>query len=735
MNIFTKIIARQLSLPQEGVENTLKLLDEGCTIPFISRYRKERTGGLDEVQIAQISEMNARLKETAKRKETILKTIGEQGKLTDELKKRIDDCWDNTELEDIYLPYKPKRRTRAQVAREQGLEPLATLLMMQREPNPVKAAERFVRGDVKDVPMALHGAQDIIAEQVSEDEGSRNVVRQQFRRDALIVSKVVKAKKDTDEAQKYSDYFEWEEPLRRCSSHRLLAMRRGESEGVLRVKIETDDEQCITRLQRHYVKGHGKCQRLVAEAVEDGYNRLLQPSIETEFAAMSKEKADQEAIQVFTQNLRQLLMDAPLGQKRVMGIDPGFRTGCKVVCLDAQGNLLHHEAIFPHPPVNRIMEAKMHVLDMISDYQIEAIAIGNGTASRETREFIEELAPLHLPPIGGERKAANQKASPIGGGREGAPSVFVVSEDGASVYSASKIAREEFPDEDVTVRGAVSIGRRLMDPLAELVKIDPKSIGVGQYQHDVDQTKLKNSLDQTVESCVNQVGVNLNTASQHLLMYVSGLGPALAKNIVDYRRENGPFASRAQLKKVPRLGPSAFQQCAGFLRIPNAKNPLDNSAVHPESYHIVEQMARDNGCTVGELITNEQKRKQVQMERYVTAEVGIPTLTDIMHELEKPGRDPRQQLEAFEFDPNVKEVDDLVEGMVLPGIVTNITNFGAFVDIGVHQDGLVHVSQMANRYVKDPNEVVHLHQHVQVRVIDVDRRRNRISLSMKGIKD
>ena len=713
MNIFTKIIARQLSLPQEGVENTLKLLDEGCTIPFISRYRKERTGGLDEVQIAQISEMNARLKETAKRKETILKTIGEQGKLTDELKKRIDDCWDNTELEDIYLPYKPKRRTRAQVAREQGLEPLATLLMMQREPNPVKAAERFVRGDVKDVPMALHGAQDIIAEQVSEDEGSRNVVRQQFRRDALIVSKVVKAKKDTDEAQKYSDYFEWEEPLRRCSSHRLLAMRRGESEGVLRVKIETDDEQCITRLQRHYVKGHGKCQRLVAEAVEDGYNRLLQPSIETEFAAMSKEKADQEAIQVFTQNLRQLLMDAPLGQKRVMGIDPGFRTGCKVVCLDAQGNLLHHEAIFPHPPVNRIMEAKMHVLDMISDYQIEAIAIGNGTASRETREFIEDIAS-HT---------------------EGAPAVFVVSEDGASVYSASKIAREEFPDEDVTVRGAVSIGRRLMDPLAELVKIDPKSIGVGQYQHDVDQTKLKNSLDQTVESCVNQVGVNLNTASQHLLMYVSGLGPALAKNIVDYRRENGPFASRAQLKKVPRLGPSAFQQCAGFLRIPNAKNPLDNSAVHPESYHIVEQMARDNGCTVGELITNEQKRKQVQMERYVTAEVGIPTLTDIMHELEKPGRDPREQLEAFEFDPNVKEVDDLVEGMVLPGIVTNITNFGAFVDIGVHQDGLVHVSQMANRYVKDPNEVVHLHQHVQVRVIDVDRRRNRISLSMKGIND
>ena len=712
MNIFTKIIARQLSLPQEGVENTLKLLDEGCTIPFISRYRKERTGGLDEVQIAQISEMNARLKETAKRKETILKTIGEQGKLTDELKKRIDDCWDNTELEDIYLPYKPKRRTRAQVAREQGLEPLATLLMMQREPNPVKAAERFVRGDVKDVPMALHGAQDIIAEQVSEDEGSRNVVRQQFRRDALIVSKVVKAKKDTDEAQKYSDYFEWEEPLRRCSSHRLLAMRRGESEGVLRVKIETDDEQCITRLQRHYVKGHGKCQRLVAEAVEDGYNRLLQPSIETEFAAMSKEKADQEAIQVFTQNLRQLLMDAPLGQKRVMGIDPGFRTGCKVVCLDAQGNLLHHEAIFPHPPVNRIMEAKMHVLDMISDYQIEAIAIGNGTASRETREFIEDIAS-HT---------------------EGAPAVFVVSEDGASVYSASKIAREEFPDEDVTVRGAVSIGRRLMDPLAELVKIDPKSIGVGQYQHDVDQTKLKNSLDQTVESCVNQVGVNLNTASQHLLMYVSGLGPALAKNIVDYRRENGAFESRAQLKKVPRLGPSAFEQCAGFLRIPDAKNPLDNSAVHPESYKIVEQMAKDQGCTVIDLIKDKEKREAVDLKKYVAGDVGLPTLTDIMKELEKPGRDPREQIEEFEFAKGIETVDDLVEGMELPGIVTNITNFGAFVDIGVHQDGLVHISQLANRYVKDPNQVVKLHQHVRVRVLEVDRRRGRISLSMKGFK-
>ena len=715
MNIFTKIIARQLSLPQDGVENTLKLLDEGCTIPFISRYRKERTGGLNEVQIAQISDLNEKLKEMAKRKETILKTITELGKLTPELQKRIDECWNVTELEDIYLPYRPKRRTRAQVAREQGLEPLAQMLLSYAASNPQKAAMSFVKGDVKDVEMALQGAKDIIAEQLAEDEKSRNIVRQQFRRDAFIISKVVKAKKDTDEAQKFSDYFEWEEPLRRCSSHRLLAMRRGENEGILRVKIETDDDECISRLRRCLPpippQGGGACKRLLYEALEDGYKRLLQPSIETEFANLSKEKADDEAINVFAQNLRQLLMDAPLGQKRVMGIDPGFRTGCKVVCLDAQGNLLHHEAIFPHPPVNRLMEAKMHVLDMISDYQIEAIAIGNGTASRETRDFIEDLASL----------------------KEGAPAVFVVSEDGASVYSASKTARDEFPNEDVTVRGAVSIGRRLMDPLAELVKIDPKSIGVGQYQHDVDQTKLKHTLDQTVESCVNQVGVNLNTASQHLLTYVSGLGPVLAQNIVDYRRENGAFTSRAQLKKVPRLGPVAYLQCAGFLRIPGAKNPLDNSAVHPESYEVVERMAKDQGCHVGDLISNPQLRQQVDIRRYVTDTIGIPTLTDIMQELEKPGRDPREQLEAFEFDPNVKEVDDLVEGMILPGIVTNITNFGAFVDIGVHQDGLVHVSQLANKYVKDPNDVIHLHQHVKVKVLQVDRRRNRISLTMKGI--
>ena len=710
IKIFTQLISTELHLPEHGVENTLKLLDEGCTIPFISRYRKERTGGLDEVQITAISDRSERLKEIAKRKETILKTIDEQQKLTPDLKKRISDCWDLTTLEDIYLPYKPKRRTRAQVAREQGLEPLATILLMQREPNPERAAQRFVRGDVSDIATALRGAQDIIAEQVSEDEHSRNQVRSAFRREAFIESKVIKAKKDTDEAQKYSDYFEWEEPLKRCSSHRLLAMRRGESEGILRVSLTIDDEEAVSRLQRNYVRGQGGCQRLVAEAVEDGYKRLLLPSIETEFANLSKERADKEAIKVFSENLRQLLLSAPLGQKRVMGIDPGFRTGCKVVCLDAQGNLLHHEAIFPHPPVNHRMQATVHLQEMLKKFQIEAIAIGNGTASRETKDFVTESLT------------------------ESAPAVYVVSEDGASVYSASKVARDEFPDEDVTVRGAVSIGRRLMDPLAELVKIDPKSIGVGQYQHDVDQTQLKHSLDQTVESCVNMVGVNLNTASQHLLTYISGLGPTLAQNIVNYRKENGAFTSRAQLKKVPRLGPSAYQQCAGFLRIPDAKNPLDNSAVHPESYAVVEQMAKDCHCTVSDLINKKELREKIDIHHYVTEEVGLPTLTDIMQELEKPGRDPREQIEEFEFDASVQTVEDLREGMELPGIVTNITNFGAFVDIGVHQDGLVHVSQMADRYVSDPTQVVHLHQHVRVRVIGIDLRRNRISLSMKGIK-
>ena len=713
IKIFTQLIASELHLSEHAVENTLKLLDEGCTIPFISRYRKERTGGLDEVQITAISDRKERLEEIAKRKDTIVKTITEQQKMTPELQKRIDDSWEMTTLEDIYLPYKPKRRTRAQVAREQGLEPLATMLMMQREANPQKAAQRFVRDGLA-VADCLKGAQDIIAEQVSEDERSRNQVRAAFRREAFIESKVVKAKKDTDEAQKYSDYFDWEEPLKRCSSHRLLAMLRGQSEGIVRVSLTIDDDEAVQRLQRNYVRGNGPCQRLVGEAVEDGYKRLLQPSIETEFTNLSKERADEEAIRVFAENLRQLLLGAPLGQKRVMGIDPGFRTGCKVVCLDAQGNLLHHEAIFPHPPVNHRAQATIHVQQMLSDYHIEAIAIGNGTASRETKEFVDDAL-----------KEMKQT--------ESAPAVFVVSEDGASVYSASKVARDEFPDEDVTVRGAVSIGRRLMDPLAELVKIDPKSIGVGQYQHDVDQTMLKHSLDQTVESCVNLVGVNLNTASQHLLTYVSGLGPVLAQNIVDYRKANGAFTSRAQLKKVPRLGPAAYQQCAGFLRIPNAKNPLDNSAVHPESYGVVEQMAKDCHCTVSDLISQPDKRAQIDIHRYVTSEIGLPTLTDIMRELEKPGRDPREQIEEFEFDSSVQTIDDLHEGMELPGIVTNITNFGAFVDIGVHQDGLVHVSQLADRYVTDPTQVVRLHQHVRVRIIGVDLRRQRISLSMKGM--
>ena len=719
-NIFAQLIAQQLNLQERAVDNTLALLDEGCTIPFISRYRKERTGGLDEVQIAAISTQYERFKEIQKRKETVLKTIAEQDKLTPELEKRITDCWDATELEDIYLPYKPKRRTRAQVAREQGLEPLAKSLLLQRERDPERAAEKFVKGNVKDAEMAIKGAQDIIAEMVSEDERNRQQLRGAFRRQAFITSKVVKAKADTDEAAKYSDYFDWEEPLKRCSSHRLLAMRRGEGEGILRISISPDDDECIERLQRHYVYGNTPCGKLVAEAVEDGYKRLLKPSIETEFAALSKEKADDEAIRVFAENLRQLLLGAPLGQKRVMGIDPGFRTGCKVVCLDAQGNLLHHEAIFPHPPVNKRMESAMAIQKMLKKYQIEAISIGNGTASRETNDFLRDVL------------AGRYDVSPSR--HEGEMTqIFTVSEDGASVYSASKIARDEFPEEDVTVRGAVSIGRRLMDPLAELVKIDPKSIGVGQYQHDVDQTKLKNALDLTVESCVNNVGVNLNTASQHLLMYVSGLGPTLAKNIVDYRKENGAFTSRAQLKKVPRLGPAAFQQCAGFLRIPGAKNPLDNSAVHPESYDIVEQMAKDQACAVIDLITNKEKRVAIDIKRYVTNEVGIPTLTDILKELEKPGRDPREQIEEFEFDPRVSTVDDLIEGMELPGIVTNITNFGAFVDIGVHQDGLVHISQMANRRIAHPTDVVKLHQHIRVRVIEVDRRRNRISLSMKGL--
>lgn len=710
MNIFTPFISEHLHIRAEQVDATLDLLDAGCTIPFISRYRKEATGNLNEVQVAAISDLNDKFKEMQKRKDTILKTIEEQGKLTDELRDRITASWNATELEDLYLPFKPKRRTRAQVARERGLEPLANTLMMQFERHPEEVAKRFVKGEVKDTAEAIKGAQDIIAERVSEDEGSRQAIRGIFRREAAIASCVVPKMRDEDEAQKYSDYFFFSEELRRCSSHRLLAMRRGEAEGVLRVTISADDEECTDKLKRHYIHGTGPCQTIVGEAIDNAFKRLLGPQMETEFAALSKEKADDEAIKVFRENLRQLLLAAPLGQKRVMGVDPGIRTGCKVVMLDAQGNLLYHDVVFATGHIadsHGGSEAALHrFADIAHRFQAEAIAVGNGTASRETADILRQIP--------------------------GIP-VYVVSEDGASIYSASATAREEFPNEDVTVRGAVSIGRRLIDPLAELVKIDPKSIGVGQYQHDVDQTKLKHSLDQTVELCVNSVGVNLNTASKNLLTYVSGLGPALAQNIVDYRKEHGAFTSRVQLKKVPRLGPAAFQQCAGFLRIPGAKNPLDASAVHPESYPIVEQMAKDCGCRVIDLIKDPEERKKIDLNRYKTATVGLPTLRDIMKELEKPGLDPRDKIETFEFDPRVKTPDDLVPGMELPGIVTNITNFGAFVDIGVHQDGLVHISQLANRYVKDPNDVIKLHQHVRVKVLEVDKRRHRIALTMKGV--
>ena len=836
-------ISHSLSLPLQSVSAVLTLLNEGCTIPFISRYRKERTGGLDEVQITDISELYDRLKELNKRKETILKTIREQEKLTPELEARIHACMDSTELEDIYLPYKPKRRTRAQIAREQGLEPLA-LAIMEEAQKPTAPPDLPERGGVPirtqkgeyltlpqhlsklfaSLPLPLSGesegalALDIIAEIVSENQQARNTVRTAYQRGAVITSKVIKKMKDTDEAQNFADYFDFSEPLRRCNSHRLLAMRRGEDQGILRVSITIDDEECISRLTRQFVRGHGVCQTLVSQAVEDSFKRLINPSIENEFATLSKNRADEEAIKVFTENLRQLLLSAPLGQKRVLALDPGFANGCKIACLDEQGNLLHHEIIYPHPPRNQVRQATEALQRMISTYKIEAIAIGNGTASRESKEFVENSltpqpplrrergseAPPNLPERGGVpmhtredkgalkhpphlSKAFASLPLPLSGESEGA-SIFLVSEDGASIYSASPVAREEFPDEDVTTRGAISIGRRLMDPLAELVKIDPKSIGVGQYQHDVDQSKLKHSLDQTVMSCVNQVGVNLNTASRHLLTYVSGLGPALAQNIVDYRREHGPFTSRTQLKKVKRLGDTAFQQCAGFLRIPNAKNPLDNSAVHPESYHIVEQMAKDLRCTIKDLIGNKKLLAEIDVKRYLTqpnlpeptvtdrrevkggapmrtredkgalkeaspnlnkafaslplplsgesegAALGEATLRDILTELEKPGRDPRGEVEVFEFDKNVHTLNDLIVGMELPGIVTNITNFGVFVDIGVHQDGLVHISQLSDRFVTDPTQIVRLHQHVRVRVVEVDMRRKRIGLSMKNIK-
>ena len=817
-------ISHSLSLPLRSVSAVLTLLDEGCTIPFISRYRKERTGNLDEVQITNISELYDRLKELGKRKETILKTIREQEKLTAELEAKIWSCMDSTELEDIYLPYKPKRRTRAQIAREQGLEPLALAIMEEasldssekrggappnlpeREGVPMHARENkgtlnlpqhlrkvFAslspplsgRSGGAPLPLSgeLEGALDIIAELISENQQARNTVRTAYQRGAIITSKVIKKMKDTDEAQKFSDYFDFSEPLRRCNSHRLLAMRRGEAQGILRVSISIESGECISRLTHQFVRGHGVCQTLVSQAVEDSFKRLINPSIENEFATLSKERADDEAIKVFTENLRQLLLSAPLGQKRVLALDPGFANGCKIACLDAQGNLLHHEVIYPHPPRNQVRQATEALQRMINAYKIEAIAIGNGTASRESETFISNIL----------QNSANNFGNIL---------KYVVSEDGASIYSASPVAREEFPDEDVTTRGAVSIGRRLMDPLAELVKIDPKSIGVGQYQHDVDQSKLKHSLDQTVMSCVNQVGVNLNTASLHLLTYVSGLGPALARNIIDYRREHGAFTSRAQLKKVKRLGDTAYQQCAGFLRIPDAKNPLDNSAVHPESYHIVEQMAKDLKCTIKDLIGNKTLLSQIDIQRYnsitpqpplrrergseapssspeggigappnlperggvpmrtredkdalnlpqhlskVSASLSPPpsgrsggaleaTLRDILSELEKPGRDPRGEVQVFEFDKNVHTLNDLIVGMELPGIVTNITNFGAFVDIGVHQDGLVHISQLSDRFVTDPAQVIRLHQHVRVRIVEVDMRRTRIALSMKNIK-
>ena len=704
MELFHKMISGLSGISEKQISSTLHLLGEGATIPFISRYRKEATGGLDEVQIEQIKEQHDKLCDIAKRKETILGTITEQGKLTAELEKRINDTWNPTELEDIYLPYKPKRKTRAEAARQKGLEPLATLLLLQRENNLSARAASFVKGEVKDVEDALKGARDIIAEQVNEDERARNAVRNQFSRQAEINAKVVKGKEE--EAAKYRDYFDFSEPLKRCTSHRLLAIRRAEAEGLLKVSITPDDEACIERLERQFVRGNNECSEQVSEAAIDAYKRLLKPSIETEFAAQSKEKADDEAIRVFTENLRQLLLAAPLGQKRVLAIDPGFRTGCKVVCLDAQGNLLHNENIYPHPPVGKTGEAASKLRKMVEAYQIEAISIGNGTASRETEDFInQQTFDRQIP-------------------------VFVVSEQGASIYSASKIARDEFPDYDVTVRGAVSIGRRLMDPLAELVKIDPKSIGVGQYQHDVDQTKLKKALDQTVENCVNLVGVNLNTASSHLLTYISGLGPQLAQNIVNYRAENGAFNSRKELMKVPRMGAKAFEQCAGFLRIPGAKNPLDNTAVHPESY---QQMAKDLKCTVNELIADKELRRKINISNYVTPVVGLPTLQDIMQELEKPGRDPRKTIKVFEFDKNVRTIADLREGMILPGIVGNITNFGAFVDIGIKENGLVHLSQLAERYISDPTEIVSIHQHVMVRVMNVDTDRKRIQLSMIGV--
>ena len=697
---FLGLIANKIGIAEKQVEATVALLNDNATIPFIARYRKEKTGSLDEVQIAAIADEYHRFLEIDDRKATILKTIDEQGKLTDELKARIEQSWDLTELEDIYLPYKPHRKTRADVAREQGYEPLAKAIFEQRA-----AGDEAIRRLGERREEALQGARDIIAEWISQDEQARNSIRREFTYSALLTTKVVKGKESDEEAQKYRDYFSVKEPLKRITSHRLLAIRRAEAEGFIRVDISPDSEKALDKLARLFLKTNSDTTYQVELAMEDSYKRLLKPSIETEFAAASKEKADEEAIRVFAQNLRQLLLESPLGQKRVLALDPGFRTGCKTVVLSAQGDLLYHTVVF----VNNVASTKT-LQQLIAQYQIEAIAIGNGTASRET----EQMVRVALEAI-----------------RHEVPQVFVVSESGASVYSASKIAREEFPDEDVTVRGAVSIGRRLMDPLAELVKIDPKSIGVGQYQHDVNQARLGESLQQTVESVVNHVGVDVNTASKHILTYVSGLGPALAQNIVNYRSENGAFVNRKALLKVPKMGAKTFEQAAGFLRITNSDNPLDNSAVHPESYSIVEKMAKDLKCSVSDLMSNATLREKIDLPRYVSDKVGMPTLQDIMRELEKPSRDPREQLEEWHFDENVHTIDDLQVGMVLPGIVTNIANFGAFVDIGVHKDGLVHISEMANRRISNPNEVVSLHQHVRVRVVDIDKGRGRIQLSLK----
>ena len=703
-----EILSNSLSIKDWQVRNTVKLLEGDATVPFISRYRKEATGSLDETQVLAIKEQYEKLLEVDKRRETIIKSIEEQGKLTGELKTKLEGTYILSELEDIYLPYKPKRKTKASMAREKGLEPLALLIFKQQEKDVEGAAEKYLNDKVETVEDALQGARDIIAEIVSEDQRARENIRRLFGREALISSKLVKGKEE--EGIKYKDYFDFSEPLRRCPSHRLLAMRRGEEEGFLKLTIEPSEEEAIEILEKQFIKGRFESSEQVREAVIDSYKRLLGPSIETEFMGTSKEKADEEAIRVFAENLRQLLLASPLGQKTILALDPGFRTGCKVVCLDAQGNLLHNETIYPHPPQSETSQSMKKISTLVSVYKIDAIAIGNGTASRETEQFIQRIQF--------DRKVQ----------------VFVVSEAGASVYSASTVAREEFPEYDVTVRGAVSIGRRLADPLAELVKIDPKSIGVGQYQHDVDQGKLKKSLDAVVESCVNSVGVNLNTASKHLLTYVSGLGPQLAQNIVNYRKENGPFKSRKELKKVARLGDKAFEQSAGFLRIPDAENLLDNSAVHPEAYKVVEQMAEDTGATVADLLKKEELRKKIELKKYVSETIGLPTLTDILQELAKPGRDPRTGIQVFEFSKDIFKISDVIPGMVLPGIVTNITNFGCFVDIGVKQDGLVHISQLADKFVSDPNQVVKLHQHVKVKVLEVDVARKRIQLTMKNVQ-